>query len=344
MTRRFFFQPALLGAWAALGAASALGQQTIYPMQPVRETRLQQQPVETMMQPISDAQADDGYAAPTGVIANLPRPDVDIDDLSARIVRAGADWRMDVEYDVDVEDARFTQQPLHLVFSIRDDQGLLADTEGRPFDVMIPLDRPSDADGDDLEFEAGTALSLPDGAFAWPHRLVLEAVVLDPRDHAILAADSTKVSYREPVYYEPAPVVVGSPAVIEPYPSTVYVSDPYPVVVADPYPSSLAFGASFSFGRSHCVTPYPSYHRRTVVVRRPDHRVVVRSPGLHHSSPRVGVRSAGTVHRSTRTISRTPIGPSRPTTTIRRATINRPSGAVRPSSRPPAGGRPGRRP
>ncbi len=335
MTPKWLLSPTLLSSLAGLFASSALAQ-TVYPMQPLHEP--QPQYIEEAPQPINERYAEPAYPPPA-VLASLPRPDVDIDELSARIQRAGADWRLDVDYQVDIDHAGRSAEPLQLVLSVRDDEGVLADPEGRPFEVMIPLDRPSDVDDDEFEFEAGTALSLPDGAFAWPHRLVLEGIVLDPRDSAVLDRDSTRVRYSEPVYYQPAPVVVESPVVVDSYPSSVYVADPYPVYV-DPYPRSVVVGAHLSFGRSHCVSPAREYHRRTVVVRRPDHRVVVRSPNVIHHSPRVVSRHGSVVHRSNSAVVRRGTTVHRPQSTVHRTTVRRTNGIQPPPSRP----HPSRRP
>ncbi len=216
--------------------------------------------------PVGIASADHGRYA---------RADADIEKLSAEIREAGRDWRVDVRYDVELEGRGAFTDALSLRLFVTDDEGVVVDPEGRPIEIDIPLDRPTDVDDDELKFESGAVFTLPDGAFAYPDRLRIEAVVLDVRDDTVLDRSSSRMRFDPPVIYEP--VIVERPVI-----APVYVERP--VVVAPVYRPPVVVGhrsvhVSAHFGSGHGsftrvvrAAPRPVYHRR-VVSHRSYHRV-----------------------------------------------------------------------
>lgn len=189
------------------------------------------------------------------------RAEVELEDLHAELAWAGAAWQVNVSYEIEAEGRADAVFGLHLVLSARDERGILADPEGQPIEVAVALDRPSYADDREFEFRAGAALTLPEGSFAHPRDLRVDARIVDSRDGAVLEADYDYVSYDrrawEPVYVAPAPAVL-----VGPPPAVVVHSAP--VVVAPP----AQVGVHLGF---HVSARAPVMHRtaihRTVVVR-----------------------------------------------------------------------------
>jgi len=136
------------------------------------------------------------------------RPSVDIDKISGDLYEHGADWRLLMKFQVEIEGHRRSDAPLVLVVDVVDPAGTLIDAEEQPFQFVIKLDRPTDVDDDEIEFEGGAEMILPDPLVADPLALRLSARVLDERDGMILAAKTRSVDYDYPVY-SPSHVRVG---------------------------------------------------------------------------------------------------------------------------------------
>lgn len=175
-----------------------------------------------------------------------PRAKVDIERLKAEIRSAGSEWRVDVQYEVEVEGRGAHREELALVLFVTDEEGVLADPDGKPIEVRIPLDRPSEIEDDEIEFKAGTAFTLPDGAFARVDRLRIEAVVIDVRDESVLERESAPILYEPPIVYERV--------------------EYEPSVAAEVVIERPVFHASVIVERPVCVPP-PVVHRRVVIGR-----------------------------------------------------------------------------
>jgi hypothetical protein len=131
----------------------------------------------------------DRWAVPFG------RADAEIDSLQARLVRLHRQWRLQVRYEVEIEDAspgaRFV-----LVLGATEHGRPLLDRSGRPLTITVPLVDPTDVDGDELEFENTVSLRLMPNAFRDVRGLRLRAKVvclqsgrtLDREDTAIKVA------------------------------------------------------------------------------------------------------------------------------------------------------------
>lgn len=213
-----------------------------------------------------------------------PRPDADIERLKGSLVSLGDRWRADIDYKVEVEGRWAHRTPLVLSLLVTDDQGVLTDPSGRPIEAQIPLDRPSDIDDDELQYEAGIALDIPNGAFPYPDRLQVEARVIDERDGAVMDHDRSRIRFDAPIVYEP--VVVERPVVVDPViverPVVYAPAYPAPVVVARPCPPPVVYGGGLhigvhvgSFGHTRVIHHAPPSHvYRRVVAPRPSHHAV----------------------------------------------------------------------
>ena len=114
------------------------------------------------------------------------RPDVDIDSLDARLRGGWGRWHLSVAYEVETEDAAPGQ--FDLIIRITHRGRLLLDRTGRPITFVVHLDRPTEADDDELTYEGRFTGPLPLGPYVHPKHLKIQAQVIDrqtnrPLDH-----------------------------------------------------------------------------------------------------------------------------------------------------------------
>lgn len=122
---------------------------------------------------------------------------VDIEDLDARLIDNGDAWTVRVDYEVEIEGTHHVEG-LALVLSTQEHGRLLADRNGQPIEIIIPLDRPSEVDDDEVEFEQTISFTLPDEAFVDPGALRLTGVVIGGPEGPVLDRDDTHISYHRP--------------------------------------------------------------------------------------------------------------------------------------------------
>ena len=153
-----------------------------------------------MLTSISAAAADRKYR----------RPEVDIDSLKGELLRAKRGWELAVRFDVEVEDYRPADR-FELILYVSEKGYPLADDKGRRIEYVIPLDRPTDVDDDELEFEHRVTLSVPDAVFGSPKRLRLHGrVVLQGEQHP-LARKNKSIKFKRHRRKRHRSVRVGAP-------------------------------------------------------------------------------------------------------------------------------------
>jgi hypothetical protein len=113
----------------------------------------------------------------------------DIDSLKGRLLDA---QRLLVEFEVEIEDAR-RHEAFELVLEVTRHGRHAA---YRPTTFVVPLDRPTDYDDDEMEFDSRVVLELPDGVFADPRSLRLHARVVPLGDDRVLDHEDTSIKGR----------------------------------------------------------------------------------------------------------------------------------------------------
>lgn len=122
-------------------------------------------------------------------------PDAEIDDLDAAIHFARGGWLLSVGFEIEVEDAR-PGAPLYLSIVVLDGKRPILDQWGRPLEILVPLDRPVEIDGDEIEFRDEVDFRVPDGLFSHPKNLRVLARIIDGPRGRVLDDDDEKVSFR----------------------------------------------------------------------------------------------------------------------------------------------------
>jgi hypothetical protein len=122
------------------------------------------------------------------------RADADIDSLDASLRHTRGGWQLRVEYEVEIEDA-CRRERFSLILRVTERGRPVIDRYGRPIVFEIPLDRPTDIDDDELEFEHSVTLTLPDGSVGNPRKLKLEAKVIRARDGRVLDRERESIDY-----------------------------------------------------------------------------------------------------------------------------------------------------
>lgn len=188
----------------------------------------------------------------------------DLEGLRADLYPDGSDWVVKVRYDVELEGAHPEDRYL-LALQFSDDDCRVMDAEGRPVEVVVPLERPTGVDAHELVFRNAVEARLPGGAVRRPHALRVHGAVLREGESHIRDEKSTAATAHLPVVYVESPRVV---EVVRPAPVVHVIERPAPVVYAAPVVRVIDRGPVV-----HVVDRGP----RTVVVRRPGHVRVVRS-------------------------------------------------------------------
>lgn len=107
--------------------------------------------------------------------------DVDIEKLKASVRWYPDHWNFGVRYKVEVEDYQ-QSRGFDLVLTFEDCGRPVVDDKGRQIQYVIPLDRPSKADKDELKFEGCQQFDLPAPAIARPDKLKIRGVVFQVED------------------------------------------------------------------------------------------------------------------------------------------------------------------
>jgi hypothetical protein len=172
----------------------------------------------------------------------------DIDKLDAELHHDGAQWIVDVKFEVELETSRRIEG-LALVLHVDEHGRTVTGDEDQPLEVVIPLDNPSDVDDDEVEFKQSLSFPIPEDAVDNPAALRLTALVATSPDAPILARRDESIDFDIPS--PPRDIHVGVSFGVH---NTGYVRHHYPV-----------------YQRSYCPPV-----RSVTVVRRgwtPSHRV-----------------------------------------------------------------------
>ncbi len=159
--------------------------------------------------PLTPARADDDRHAHGYVQAS----DVDFDSLHAELRPRGREWELRVEYDVQIEDPTPGERFV-LLLTLTDRGVPLVDEKERPLTIELPLDRPSDVDDDEIDFEGGARIGLPIESIRAPWDVCLRGEIVsqsaggEAYGDALRAVRETRAKFR-------GQVVVHRPAVVE---------------------------------------------------------------------------------------------------------------------------------
>ncbi len=127
------------------------------------------------------------------------RPEVDIDSLKASIWYDDGRWHIHVKYEVEAEAEDGVPDDLRLVLFFKERGRVVADPKGEPIEFVVPLDRPSEVEDDEIEFEDTITLELPDRSFRNPCRLKVNAVVVYGPEGRSLDRKSRSVKLKTPL-------------------------------------------------------------------------------------------------------------------------------------------------
>lgn len=120
--------------------------------------------------------------------------EADIESLEARIRHEAGNWRMDVRYEVEIEDAAPGER-FNLALSLVDGNCPVRDASGRPLAIVIPLARPACIRGDEWRFRDGTSTCLPNGTITDPRRLRIRAELVSACGSCTFDRDETCVRF-----------------------------------------------------------------------------------------------------------------------------------------------------
>lgn len=123
------------------------------------------------------------------------RVDADIDDLDADLVRDRGGWRLMVEYEVEIEDARRGER-FDLVLTLTERGRPVLDRRHRPWTIVVPLNRPVRVKRDEVTFKRRISVRLGHRSFHNPKKLKIHAEVVRVSDGRVLDDDSESVDYR----------------------------------------------------------------------------------------------------------------------------------------------------
>lgn len=162
--------------------------------------------------------------------------EADIDELKARIRFDAGQWPLIIKYEVEIEDA-CADERFDLIMQLMECDRLVVDPQGQQVVITIPLDRPAevDDDGEEAVFRDIISVNIPDGSFAHPRDLRVEARVVPAGGGCALDDDDTDVCCERVAVIVPPPP---PPVIVAPARPPVIVAPPPPppVIVAPPAP------------------------------------------------------------------------------------------------------------
>ena len=122
--------------------------------------------------------------------------EVDLESLKGRLYYAPDEWKLHVRYDVEVEDA-YCRDSFDLVLYVIDRGRPVLDSTGRPIQIVVPLDRPTEIDDDELEFEGRFVVGLPHCSDYTVPDLRLQGVVVRRSDGLRFDQKERRVRFRD---------------------------------------------------------------------------------------------------------------------------------------------------
>lgn len=123
------------------------------------------------------------------------RAEADIESLRGDLRYAHGDWRLRVQYDIEIEDAR-RRDRFDLVLTVLERGRPLLDRRGRPVRFVVPLNRPTKIKRDEITFRRQVTIQLPDGSFDNPKRLRLVAKVVRADSGRVLDREGESIKFR----------------------------------------------------------------------------------------------------------------------------------------------------
>lgn len=120
------------------------------------------------------------YDRPTNW-SRLSNSDFEIDSLDGKLYRRFDSWLLRIDYEIEIETERgFRPQGLELILSLKERGYQFLDRRKKPIIFSIPLDRPTEVDDDEVEFEGRLAIELPCDVFRNPNDLRIYGKLMHP--------------------------------------------------------------------------------------------------------------------------------------------------------------------
>jgi hypothetical protein len=123
--------------------------------------------------------------------------DVDIKSVKPelRFDRRDGHFWLDVRYDVETEFP--SQGRLDLVLELLHHGAPLLDDRGEPIQFAVVLDRPSDVDDDEFEYESRFSVTMPPGGHFNPKKLKASCLVVDREYGDVLDTKVESVKFKD---------------------------------------------------------------------------------------------------------------------------------------------------
>lgn len=153
---RTTFVRGLIGAVAICGAAVAVAAADDEPI-------VESQPAATATEPARRdvAELRDGQGRSKNANSHSHARGVKIDKLSGKVERSRGEWLLRVKYQVEVRESALAETgPLTLVVDVTDGDRTILLPDGKPLQIVVPLERAKDEDDGKLEFEGRRVMSL----------------------------------------------------------------------------------------------------------------------------------------------------------------------------------------
>jgi hypothetical protein len=162
-----------------------------------QETRIERryEPVERRyVTRVERRQAPRLYGHPVGVVRESSARG-SVRSLSPEAFPRADGWDLRVRYRVRIRDAAPPQR-FDLLLHPMDRDRLMLDTQGRPFSVAIPLDRPTDIGRNRADFEHRATMFIPHEVM-WSRSIEVRAEIVDRDTGAVLDSSSRSVKFRD---------------------------------------------------------------------------------------------------------------------------------------------------
>lgn len=135
-----------------------------------------------------------GLAAPSAM-AVRPAHDAKIDELEGYLSREDKSWELEIEFEVEIETDRMPAEEFALVLNISNDGRPIKDDRGKPFEIAVPLEKPSKVKDDEIEFKGEITIILERRDIDDPRRVRVVAQLVRVEDDLTHDVERAKVKY-----------------------------------------------------------------------------------------------------------------------------------------------------
>jgi PAS domain-containing protein len=134
-----------------------------------------------------------GLALPASLAGSSPK--ADIDDLDGDLYRTREGWELKVAFEIEIETDHPRRDDFALLLNVSNDGRPIRDETGKPLEIVVPMEKPSKIDDDEIEFEGKISIIFEPEDVDDPRKVRINARLIRLADNLTLDVERIKAKY-----------------------------------------------------------------------------------------------------------------------------------------------------